>query len=67
MGTDGRRQRQGNGSAITARLGGPRGAWRFVAQRMMAAGDNDQQVLAALERYLQIPTFQRQGRRLSCR
>ena len=67
MGNDGRRQWQGNGSAITARQGRPRGAWRFVVQRMMAAGDNDQQVLAALERYLQIPTFQRQGRRLSCR
>lgn len=35
--------------------------------RQAAMGTSDRQALVALELYLQIPTFRRQGRRLSCR
>lgn len=61
MGNDGRKTKQAvKSSAIAARR-----ELKKLTQRTGGAGE--QQAMAALELYLQIPTFRRQGRRLSCR
>lgn len=38
-----------------------------VLTRHATGSGSEQQAIVALERYLQTPTFRRQGRRLSCR
>ncbi|MEW6500012.1 MAG: hypothetical protein ACOY8P_12240 [Thermodesulfobacteriota bacterium] len=60
MGNDGRKARQAMGIRTTE----IRRELEELTRR--AEGTNEQQALVALERYLQIPTFRRQGKRLSC-
>lgn len=65
MGNDGRVMTKGIGVAMAGNWNA-REELRLLARRSGVSG-TEQQAQAALERYLQIPTFRRQGRRLSCR
>ena len=60
MGNDGRKVKQAMGIRTTE----IRRELQELTRR--GVGANEQQALVALELYLQIPTFRRQGRRLSC-
>lgn len=60
MGNDGRKVKQAMGIRTTE----IRRELQELTRRVVGA--NEQQALVALELYLQIPTFRRQGRRLSC-
>ncbi len=65
MGNDGRMLWQRHEVVTAESRRGAREALPALTRGITAGGER--QDLAALERYLQIPTFRRQGRRLSCR